>query len=217
MIEHLRIISILTWPIIPGSAEKLACQIGQNIGKLKDAKFKKTTKGQLMQPEILFKKLEKKVEDPFSVLNLKVAHITKVDNHPNAEKLYVLTLDIGTDQTRQLVAGIKPHYKPEELVGKHIIFISNLKPANLRGIESQGMLLAAEKDNVVKVLEAPEAHAGDQVLVDGITPKKEQITIEDFQKIKLTTRNKTAVYGDKPLKTHKGNIVVDLPDDAKIR
>ncbi len=217
LIEHLRIISILVWPIIPASAEKLANQIGQPIGKLKDAKFKKTTKGNILQPEILFKKIEKKVEDIFSILNLRVAHITKAENHPSADKLYVLTLDVGTDQTRQLVAGIKPYYKPEELVGKHIVFISNLKPAVLRGVESQGMLLAAEKDGIVKVLEAPGAHAGDQVLVEGITPKTEQIAIEDFQKIKLTTKNKTAVYNDKPLKTHKGNVIVDLPDDAKIR
>ncbi len=217
LVEHLRIISILAWPIIPGSAEKIASQLGQEIGKLKDAKFRKTTKGVLAQPEILFKKMEVKKEDPFSLLNLRVAHIQKVDLHPDADKLYVLTLDVGQDETRQLVAGMKPYYKPEQLDGKHIVFISNLKPANIRGIESNGMMLAAEKDGIVKVLEAPEAHAGDQVFVEGITPKKEQMTIEDFQKIKLTTKNKIAVYGDKPLKTHKGKVVVDQPDGAHIR
>ena len=215
--EHLRIISILVWPIIPASAEKIAEQIGQPIGKFKDAKLKKTTKGDLAQPEILFKKLEKKTEDPFSILNLRVAHIQKAEPHPNADKLYVLTLDVGQDEARQLVAGIRAHYKPEQLVGKHIIFISNLKPAMLRGVQSQGMMLAAEKDGIVKVLEAPNAHAGDQVFVEGITPKTEEITIEDFQKIILTTKNKSAVYGDKQLKTHKGTVVVDLPDGAKIR
>jgi len=217
LVEHLRIISILVWPIIPGSAEKLAAQLGQEIGTLKDVKFRKTTKGMLAQPEILFKKLEKRIEDPFAKLNLKVAHIAEVAPHPNADKLYVLQLDVGTDEKKQLVAGIKAYYTPEQLKGKHIIFISNLQPAQLRGIESQGMMLAAEKDGIVKVLEAPEAHAGDQVFVEGISPKTEQITIEDFQKIKLTTKNKTAVYGEKPLKTHKGAVIVDLPDGAKIR
>jgi len=216
-IEHLRIISILIWPIIPGSAEKLACQIGQPIGKLKDAKFKKTTKGEVIGPEILFKKQEKSIEDPFSKLNLKIGHIKQVEPHPNADKLYLLTLDVGTDETRQLVAGMKPFYKIDELVGKHIVFVSNLKPATIRGVQSNGMMLAAEKDGVVKVLEAPEAHAGDQVVVEGVTPKTEQITIEAFQKIKLTTKDKTAVYADKPLKTHKGKVIVDMPDGAKIR
>lgn len=217
LVEHLRIISILAYPVIPGSAEKLAAQIGQEIGKLKDARFTKKTQGIVAQPEILFKKLEKTVEDPFSKLNLRVAHIADVAPHPNADKLYVLQLDVGTDEKRQLVAGIRPYYKPEQLKCKHIIFISNLKPANIRGIESNGMLLAAEKEGVVKVLEAPDAHAGDQVFVEGITPKTEPITIEDFQKIKLTTKNKNAVYNDKPLKTHKGIVAVDLPDGAKIR
>jgi len=216
-IEHLRIISILIWPIIPGSAEKLACQIGQPIGKLKDAKFKKTTKGEVIGPEILFKKQEKIIEDAFSKLNLKIGHIKQVEPHPNADKLYLLTLDVGTDETRQLVAGMKPFYKIEELVGKHIVFVSNLKPANIRGIQSNGMMLAAEKEGVVKVLEAPDAHAGDQVAVEGITPKTAQITIDDFQKIKLTTKDKTAIYNDKPLKTHKGKVIVDMPDSSKIR
>jgi methionyl-tRNA synthetase len=217
LVEHLRIISILVWPIIPSSAEKIAAQLGQEIGKIKDAKFTKKTKGVMAQPEILFKKLEKKVEDIFSILNLRVAHIADVAPHPNADKLYVLQLDVGTDEKRQLVAGMKPYYSPEQLKGKHIIFISNLKPANIRGIESNGMMLAAEKDGAVKALESPEAHAGDQVFVEGITPKTEQITIDDFQKIKMTTKNKAAVYNGKPLKTHKGNVVVDLPDGAKIR
>ncbi len=217
LVEHLRIISILVWPIIPSSAEKIAVQLGQEIGKLKDAKFTKKTKGMLAQPEILFKKLEKKVEDPFSILNLRVAHIAEVVPHPNADKLYVLQLDVGTDEKRQLVAGMRPYYTPEQLKGKHIVFISNLKPANIRGMESNGMMLAAEKDGIVKVLEAPEAHAGDQVFVEGITPKTEQITIEDFQKINLTTKNKNAVYNNKPLKTHKGPVVVDQPDGAKIK
>ncbi len=217
LIEHLRIISILVWPMIPASAEKLSEQIAQEIGSFKDTKFKKTTKGMLAQPEILFRKLELKVEDPFAKLNLKVAHISEVAPHPNADKLYVLQLDIGNDEKRQLVAGMKPYYKPEQLLGKHIIFISNLQPANIRGIDSNGMLLAGEKDGIVRVLEATEAHAGDQVFVEGITPKKEQLTIEDFQKIKLTTKNKLAVYGERPLKTHKCNVAVDLPDGAKIK
>ncbi len=79
------------------------------------------------------------------------------------------------------------------------------------------MLLAAEKDGVVKILEAQDSHAGDQVFAEGITPKTDQITIEQFQQIKLTTKNKQAVYNDKPLKTHKGPVTVDLPDGAKIR
>jgi len=83
-----------------------------------------------------------KYED-FEKLDLKIATIKTVENHPNANKLYVLTIDLG-DETRQIVAGMKPYYKPEEMIGKQIVVIANLEAAKLRGIESNGMLLAAD-------------------------------------------------------------------------
>ncbi|MBI4146006.1 methionine--tRNA ligase [Candidatus Woesearchaeota archaeon] len=232
LVEHLRMISILTWPVTPASAEKIACQIGQPLGKLKDAKFAKKTKGTLAQAQILFKKIEQKTVSPsllaiakttgqqptvnsFAMLNLKVARIEKVENHPNADKLYVLTLDAG--ERKQIVAGVKQFYKPEELLSKQIVFISNLKPAQLRGVESQGMMLAAEKEGVVRVLEAPNAKPGEQVFVEGITPAAQQITIEDFQKVTITTKDKKAAYNGKPLQTKTGTIYVDIADGAKIK
>ncbi len=146
-----------------------------------------------------------------SLLNLKVAKIESVEDHPNADKLYFLKLDLGGEK-RQLVGGIKNSYKKEELVGKKIVIISNLKPANIRGIESQGMLLAAEKDGVVKVLE-PQGNPGDQVQIEGTTPNNNQITIEDFAKLKLEVKNKKAYCDGKELK----GVNIDLPDGAKIR
>lgn len=215
LVENLRIISILVWPFIPSSAEKIAEQIGQKIGKLKDARFKKTTKGTLAASEILFKKVEKKAaEEPFSVLNLKVAKILDVKPHPNADKLYVLQIDLG--EKRQLVAGIRPYYQPGQLIGKQIVVISNLKSADLRGQLSQGMLLAAEKDGVVRILES-SGKPGDQVYVEGIAPTTGQINIEDFQRIILTTKNKIAVYGSRQLRTTSGPVTVDQSDGAKIR
>lgn len=151
----------------------------------------------------------------FSKLNLKVAIIEDVQPHPNADKLYVLK--ITADKPRQLVAGIKPFYAPEQLKGKHIIIVSNLKPAILRGIESQGMLLAAQVENVVKVLEAPNSVAGEQVFVDGEDVGSSEITIEEFKQIKITTKNKKVVFEGKPLKTKKEDVSVDIGDNATIR
>jgi len=223
-LEHLRIISILTWPVIPTSAEKIAAQIGQRIETFKDAKFKKSTQGIVNKPEILFKKIEQKkeiqktpvTEDLFAKINLKVAKIEKVDLHPNADKLYVITLDTGSGK-KQIVSGIRPCYpSPEQLLGKHIIFISNLAPANFRGVESNGMLLAGENEGVVRVVETTSA-PGTQVTIEGVTPQTTQITIADFQKIKLRVQNKNVIYADKPLKTPQGPITVDLPDGATVR
>ena len=80
--------------------------------------------------------------DEFGRLDLRVATILSAAPHPNADRLLVLTVDLGSEQ-RQLVAGIRAHYAPEVLVGKQIVVVANLEPATLRGVESQGMLLAA--------------------------------------------------------------------------
>jgi methionyl-tRNA synthetase len=74
---------------------------------------------------------------------LKVGQILEVEDIPKAKKLYKLTVDLGEENPRTIVAGIKPYYRPEELKGKKVIVVANLKPKKLMGIESQGMLLAA--------------------------------------------------------------------------
>lgn len=92
--------------------------------------------------------------EEFKRLEIKVAQIKEVRDHPHADKLYVLVIDLG-DKTKQIVAGIKSSYKKEDLLGKQIVVINNLEPANLRGIESQGMLLAAQ-DEEGTVIISPE-------------------------------------------------------------
>ena len=91
-----------------------------------------------------------KFED-FKQLNLKIAKILKVEVHPNAEKLYVLTITTG-EAEKTIIAGIRPHYKPEELIGRSIVVVDNLEPANIRGIISYGMLLAAKDDKSLAIL-----------------------------------------------------------------
>lgn len=80
--------------------------------------------------------------DDFRNVQLRVATITAAEPHPNADRLMVLKIDLG-DEQRQLVAGIRAHYEAASLVGKQIVVVANLEPATLRGVESQGMLLAA--------------------------------------------------------------------------
>ena len=92
--------------------------------------------------------------EDFSKLDLKIGKILEVSDHPNADKLYVLKVDIG-DKTIQLVAGIKQYYDSQELQGKLIAVITNLEPRVVRGVESQGMLLAAQSENMIAIL-SPE-------------------------------------------------------------
>ena len=89
--------------------------------------------------------------DEFRKIELRVATVKSAEPHPNADKLLVLQVDLG-DEQRQICAGIRNHYTPEDLVGKQIVVVANLETARLRGLESQGMLLAASDDGRVIIL-----------------------------------------------------------------
>ncbi len=84
-------------------------------------------------------------------LDLRVGEILEVEDIENADKLYKLTVSIG-DETKIVCAGIKKHYSKKELKGKKIILFTNLAPRKLKGIESQGMVLAAVNEDESKVL-----------------------------------------------------------------
>ncbi len=94
--------------------------------------------------------------DQFLQIDLRVARVVEADKVAGADRLLRLTVDLG-GETRQIVAGIAKQYKPEQLVGKQVIVVANLKPAKLRGVESQGMLLAADQAGtpIVATFEEP--------------------------------------------------------------
>ncbi|MFI5457410.1 MAG: methionine--tRNA ligase subunit beta [Isosphaerales bacterium] len=89
--------------------------------------------------------------DHFAKLELRVARVLEVRPHPNADRLLLLQVDLG-DEQKQIVAGIRQHYTPEQLTGKLIVIVNNLEPAMLRGESSNGMLLAATSGEKVVVL-----------------------------------------------------------------
>lgn len=89
--------------------------------------------------------------DDFEKLELKVGKIIEAKDHPKADKLLVFKVKVG-DEERQIVSGIKKWYKPEDLIGKKVVVVMNLKPIKLKGIESQGMLLAADKNKKLTLL-----------------------------------------------------------------
>ncbi|MCX5702784.1 MAG: hypothetical protein NTW64_07475 [Candidatus Omnitrophica bacterium] len=89
--------------------------------------------------------------EDFKKLELKVAKIKDVQDHPNADKLYVIVIDLG-DKTKQIVAGIKSSYSKEELLDREVIVVDNLEPAILRGVESQAMLLASHDEKGICII-----------------------------------------------------------------
>jgi len=89
--------------------------------------------------------------DDFKKIELRVGEVISAESVPNADKLYVLQVDIGGKQI-QLVAGIRPYYKEDEIRGKKIAVVTNLDPAKIRGLDSEGMLLAASEKDAVSLL-----------------------------------------------------------------
>lgn len=178
LVETIRIISIALQAFmieVPskiftqiGVDEKLQCwDSGKTFGLLNDGT--NVVKGENLFPRLendkeLFKVEESKeikeeivnndeyiTIDELDKIKLKVGQIKSVEKVEKADKLYKLTVDLGSE-TRTIVSGLVKYYKEDELMGKQVVVVANLKPAKLRGIESQGMLLAAGDDDIVKLL-----------------------------------------------------------------
>lgn len=82
--------------------------------------------------------------DEFRKCSLLIGTVTAAEDHPNADRLLLVTVDVGDGTPRQVVAGIKSAYQPAQLIGKQVVVVANLQPATIRGIESRGMILAAQ-------------------------------------------------------------------------
>jgi methionyl-tRNA synthetase len=123
----------------------------EEINKLNATKYpKESTKPEKTKEDVCYATM-----DDFEKLDMRVAEILKVEKHPNADKLLVFQLKIG-EETRQVVSGISKWYKPEDLVGKKVVMVYNLEPVTLRGVESNGMILSAEKGKMLSVVSTLE-------------------------------------------------------------
>ena len=89
--------------------------------------------------------------DEWKKLDIRIGEIKEIKDHPNADKLYILKVDIG-DREIQVVSGLKEYYEKKDLEGKKFVFFVNLEPVNLRGENSEGIILAAVKDKKVVLL-----------------------------------------------------------------
>ena len=128
----------------------------EEINKLNATKYpKESTKPEKTKPEKTKEDVCYATMDDFEKLDMRVAEILKVEKHPNADKLLVFQLKIG-EETRQVVSGISKWYKPEDLVGKKVVMVYNLEPVTLRGVESNGMILSAEKGKMLSVVSTLE-------------------------------------------------------------
>jgi len=139
---------------------------------------------------------------------IKIGRILEVKPHPNADKLYITKVDLGTEQ-RQIVAGMKTHYKEDELVGKLVATIVNLEPAMLRGVESAGMMFAFDEEGgkrIALVVPDGEARPGERVLALGrpVGVPVAKIGFKDFGRIEMRGAVAVSVEGE--------TVSVEAPD-----
>jgi methionyl-tRNA synthetase len=205
-------LSVLIRPVLPRFSDALQAQLGVKAG-WKDIGFRERVY-EIREAKPLIQKIGE-TERPTFPLDLKVASIESADDHPEADKLYVLKIDLGTEK-RQLVAGLRPYFKKDQIKGQKIVVVTNLKPTKLRGVESNGMLLAGEHKGSIRLVQS-DAEPGAQVELEGHDIYSQQIKIEDFMKIKLTSKAKHVVCQARELTAAGKPLTIELPDGAVIR
>ncbi len=179
VLELLRSVAIMVSPVMPTAAREIWSQLGNPPG---GQNWQEALQWGLLPsgtrttgPQPIFPRIEEKLKkeekpqeakvqaeeqntigyDEFKKLDIRIAEVKRAEKVAGADKLLQLTLDDGQGE-RQIVAGIALWYEPESLVGKKIVLLANLQPAKIRGVESQGMLLAADIDGRAVILRPDE-------------------------------------------------------------
>ncbi len=171
LLESLRVIAVLVAPFLPSTAEKIFRQIGVTDPAARDFETLRAwgglppgsplTRGEGLFPRVAYRPAAEIAPPPasakaaisyeeFQKVDLRAATVLSAEAVPKSDKLLRLTVDLG--EPRTIVAGIAKEYTPDELVGKRIVIVANLKPTKIMGIESQGMLLATDAEAGLTVL-----------------------------------------------------------------
>ena len=166
ILKAVEYLTLAIFPFVPSGADRAWKSIhGSSIENVNFSHLAETCEFTPSESAIIFRKLEI-VDEPENQMNLIVGKITFAEYHPNADSLLHLKIDLGSHEI-DLVAGIRNYYTLEELKGKRIIVVENLKHAKIRGIESQGMLLAAQDSKGAHLLTTNEKE-GTPVTIGGI-------------------------------------------------
>ncbi|MDD5171688.1 MAG: methionine--tRNA ligase [Candidatus ainarchaeum sp.] len=209
-------LSIMIEPFLPQTSVEIGKQLSIEAGKWSDIGKPLPAGHAIGEPKPLFRKIEPKDVEAdkgkamgkkgaavsFADLDLEVGQIISAEKHPDAEKLFIEKVMLS-DGERQIVSGLAGHYFPEELVGKKVVILKNLAPAKLRGVESQGMLLAAEghekappkeggamEQGAVEVIFCEKSKVGEKVSrKDGKNAPKPVITFDEFKKVKIDVKD----------------------------
>ncbi len=201
-----RNLSILLQPILPEFSHKIQSSLQESNLTWDKLSFNWT--GEVNKPELLVEKIDQIPEQNSFLLNLQVGKIIEVNDHPNADSLYLLKVSFG-ETTKQVVAGLKKEKTKEELLNQIAVFCTNLKPSKLRGELSEAMILVAEdKDKNLSLLQT-SAEIGTVAKFEELENNTSQITYDEFKKLKLLVKDKKITFNGKILKTNNEPVTVE--------
>jgi len=230
-VEALRFIAHLLVPVMPRVATSMADSLGfalatmAAVGDAAQVCAVKTSEPLFPRRDDAAKKTAPaaapargEASDPFAKLEIRVGRIDEVREHPDAEQLFAMIVDLGTEK-RSICAGLRKHLTREDLLGRKVAVLANLKPAMLRGIESAGMILASDRaDGAVVPVDPGTAPLGDLITVEGIeTQPKSKLSKSNFEKVPLVMHGGVVTYAGKPLRTSIGPLACDATDGAPVR
>lgn len=236
-------LALMAWPFMPKASETVWDYLGVGCSMIDaglDSALEPMAVGiQLKEPVPVFKRIEvpkewnetsekketpkkeekKEITGPFAdfrKLDIRVAQVVWIDDHPDADKLYQMKVDVGEDEPRSIVAGLKTFYKKEEMLNRKVLCLKNLKPRKLRGIKSEGMLLAADDEDLggttVLLLKPSKDMPNGTQINSGLENSESKIEYEDFVKVNL----KVATINNGKFNIDGGKDI-DLPDGSPTR
>jgi methionyl-tRNA synthetase len=221
VLHVVRGLALLTAPFLPFSAQRLWGYLGYDA-PIEEVPWDAVSEGivegqQLRAPKPLFRKVELAavpVEEEAERLDVRVGRVVRVENHPDADKLYIVEADLGSER-KTMIAGMREAYEPEEMRGKEVAVLVNLKPGIFRGVQSDAMLLAAVDGDVISLLLTGDADPGTQVLGNPGAPR---LSFEEFRKLRIEVGEDGRVYfrgsaGSPgfPLKVGEHEVTLDRP------
>ena len=234
-LEALRTIAFLLQPALPSAAAEIARTLGFELGSMTERDRTPRTYSMSVGDPMFPRREKPKAKpaeankptkqpknapvDPYAKLALKVGRIVTVEEHPEADALWVMQVDLAEEAPRSICAGLRAYLSADELRDRKVLVVANLKPAKLRGIESRGMILASDtSDGRVVPVDPGAAELGELAEVEGIESRpKSKLSKSDFDKAPLVVKDGQVVYDNRALKTSAGSIVCDAEDGATVR
>ncbi len=230
-----RDLAILVSPILPEFSPKIYTALGGKNLLWKDLSFE--WKGKVGKVDVLVTKIEDKEEvnkanevkkekingkkvtttDNKFPLHLAVGLVEEVKDHPNADSLYLLTVNFASLGVKQVVTSLKKILPTTAFLKKKLVFCVNLKPSKFRGEVSEAMILGVDHDDTTTLFEMPKSSPGDSVVPQGMTANQQQISFDDFSKVELVVQTKNIVFAGKALGSSVEKIIVkNVKDGVKV-